>query len=121
MLGPPTLDLACMIFLDRHHSEGLGAPRLEGFPSYEASVARYEELTGFEVKHLDYYQIFAGFRFSVIFIRIAQQMAHYDQLDEAAARALEISNPVSNLTAKLLDLPAPDSDELMKLRNALAG
>ena len=65
-LGSPETDLAWSIFLDRHHSEGLESPRLAGFPCYEDSVARYEALTGHRVRHLHYYQVFAGFRFAVI-------------------------------------------------------
>lgn len=32
VLGAPEEDLAWFMFLDRHHSEGVGAARLEGFP-----------------------------------------------------------------------------------------
>ena len=45
-LGSPEVDLAWAIFVDRHHSEGIETSRLAGFPSVEASVARYESLTG---------------------------------------------------------------------------
>ena len=31
-LGSPETDFGWAIFVDRHHSEGLGLPRLEGFP-----------------------------------------------------------------------------------------
>jgi aminoglycoside phosphotransferase (APT) family kinase protein len=106
-LGSPEMDLAWSIFLDRHHSEGLGVPRLEGFPSYEASVARYEALTGHRVRHLHYYQVFAGFRFAVIMTRIAHQMVTYGVMDEAGGRAFGVDNPVTRLLAKILDLPAP--------------
>jgi aminoglycoside phosphotransferase (APT) family kinase protein len=107
-VGSPEMDLSWSIFLDRHHSEGLGVPRLEGFPSYEETVARYEALTGHPVRHLDYYQVFAGFRFAVIMARIAQQMVIYGVMDEAGGRAFEVDNTVTRLLAKLLDLPPPD-------------
>ena len=71
--GSPETDLAWTLFLDRLQSEGIGVPKLEGFPSREETVARYEELSGHEVKHLHYYEIFAGFRFTVIGVRLAQQ------------------------------------------------
>ena len=45
-LGPWEQDLAWWLFLDRHHSEGLGVPRLEGFPSHRDTVAHYERLMG---------------------------------------------------------------------------
>jgi aminoglycoside phosphotransferase (APT) family kinase protein len=106
-LGSPELDLAWSIFLDRHHSEGIEVPRLEGFPSYEETVDRYQACTGHRVRHLHYYQVFAGFRFAVIMTRIAQQMVTYGVMDEAAGRAFETDNTVTRLLAKLLDLPAP--------------
>ena len=101
-LGSPEMDLGWSIFLDRHHSEGLEMPRLEGFPSYEESVARYEELSGHRVRYLHFYQVFAGFRFAVIMARIAQQMVTYEVMDEAGGREFEINNTVTRLLDKLL-------------------
>lgn len=109
-LGSPEMDLAWSIFLDRHHSEGLGTPRLEGFPSYEDTVARYEALTGHRVRHLHYYQVLAGYRFAVIMCRIAQQMVTYGTMDEAGGRAFELDNTVTRLLAKILELPAPAAE-----------
>ena len=98
-------DLAWAIFLDRHHSEGVGVPRLPGFPSFADTVSRYEELVGRKVKHLRFYEIFAGFRFAVIMIRLAQQMVHYGVMP--ADSKFETNNMVTNLLAKDLGLPAP--------------
>jgi aminoglycoside phosphotransferase (APT) family kinase protein len=106
-IGSPEMDLAWQIFLDRHHSEGVGQPRLAGFPSTEATVERYRELTGFQVRNLHYYEVFAGFRFAVIMLRIAQQLLAYGLLDESAAREFERNNTVTRLLARLLDLPDP--------------
>lgn len=106
-VGSPEKDVAWAIFLDRHHSEGLETPRLEGFPSYEDTVAFYEERSGHRVEHLHYYQVFAGFRFSVIMLRIAQQLVHYGVMDEEQGREMELNNTVTRLTSKLLDLPPP--------------
>jgi aminoglycoside phosphotransferase (APT) family kinase protein len=106
-LGSPEEDLAWAIFLDRHHSEGLGVPRLEGFPSFEATVERYQALTGFEVRNLHFWQVFAGFRFAVIMARIAQQMVHYQVMTPEQGRAFELDNMVTKLLGKLLGLPPP--------------
>lgn len=105
--GSPESDLAWAIFLDRHHSEGIETPRLEGFPSYEQSVERYEELSGHQVRNLHYYQVFAGFRFAVIMMRLAQQMVKYSVMDEEAGRNFELNNTVTRLLAKILELPPP--------------
>jgi aminoglycoside phosphotransferase (APT) family kinase protein len=106
-IGAPEMDLSWQIFLDKHHSEGMGRPRLAGFPSYEATAERYQELTGFELRNLHYYEVFAGFRFAVVMLRIAQQCLHYGVMDEAQSRAFERNNMVTQLLAKLLGLPAP--------------
>jgi aminoglycoside phosphotransferase (APT) family kinase protein len=113
-IGSPEKDLAWAIFLDRHHSEGLGVPRLEGFPSYAESVAHYESESGLPVKDLDYYQVFAGFRFGIVMMRIAQQMAHYEVMKPEQSRAFEIENTVTSLTAKILDI-APPSEHVKRL------
>jgi aminoglycoside phosphotransferase (APT) family kinase protein len=74
-LGNPAQDLAWWLFFDDHHSAGCGLPRLAGLPSAAETVARYEELAGRPVEHLAYYDVFAAFRFSVIMIRVAAQLA----------------------------------------------
>ena len=105
--GSPEKDIGWAVFLDRHHSEGLDAPRLAGFPSYDECLAHYQGLTGHRVKHLHYYQVFAGFRFSCVMMRIAQQLLHYGLMTKEQSRAMEIENTVTKLTAKLLELPPP--------------
>ena len=104
-LGNPEQDLAWWLFLDRHHSEGISAPRLPGFPGHDETVARYAELTGRPVEHLRYYEVWAGFRFAVIMMRLAQQMMQYGTLP--ADSDFETNNTVTRLLARLLDLPAP--------------
>ncbi len=100
-------DVAWSIFIDRHHSEGLGVPRLEGFPSYEDTLAYYGERSGLPTDHLHYYQVYAGFRFGVIMTRIAQQMVHYEVMTEEQGRQMEINNTVTRLTAKIMEIPPP--------------
>ncbi len=108
-LGSPEEDLAWWIFLDRHHSEGVGVPRLAGFPSREETVARYEEWSGHRVRHLDYYERFAAMRFSVIMARLAKQMQAYGVLPPDSD--FGVTNPCSRLLTILLDLPDPASPE----------
>jgi aminoglycoside phosphotransferase (APT) family kinase protein len=99
-------DLAWAIFLDRHHTEGLGVPKLPGFPSYADTIERYQELTGRPVRWQKFYTVFAGFRFAVIMCRIAQQMVHYGVMP--ADSTFETNNTVTQLLAKDLGLPAPE-------------
>lgn len=104
-LGSPEMDLGWWLFLDHHHSAGLGAPRLPGFPDRAATVARYEQRTGHRCRNLDYYERLAAFKFSVIMIRLAQQMMEYGVLPPDSA--FEVDNIPSRLLARMLDLPAP--------------
>lgn len=104
-LGDPVEDFAWWLFLDRHHSEGIDTPRLPGFPSREQTIARYEELMGFPVENVDYYEAFAAFRFAIIMIRLAQQLVEYGVMP--ADSDFETNNIVTRLLAKTLDLPPP--------------
>jgi aminoglycoside phosphotransferase (APT) family kinase protein len=104
-LGDPAQDLAWWLFLDSHHSEGIAAPRLPGFPSHAETIARWEEVTGRSAGDLRYWTVWAGFRFAVIMMRIAQQLVQYGVLP--ADSDLETNNTCTRMLAKLLDLPAP--------------
>ena len=81
-------------------------PKLPGFPSYDDTIARYEELTGRPMRWQKFYTVFAGFRFAVIMSRIAQQMVHYGVMP--ADSTFETNNTVTQLLAKELGLPAPE-------------
>jgi len=74
-LGPPEIDLAWYLYLDRHLSEGIGATRLPGLPERAETVARYEELICRPVRHLEYHEVFAGFRFCLITARLVRLAA----------------------------------------------
>lgn len=100
-IGDPTMDLAWGLFCDRYHAEGNGYPRLRGFPERAETISLYESLSGRRVEHLEYYEVLAGMRFSVILIRLAKQFKHLGAMPEEAT--FEIDNPVSNLHRKQLE------------------
>lgn len=97
---PPEVDLGWWIFLYRHHTDGLGVPRLPGFPTDDQVAARYEEISGRTLRHLDYFVAFAGLRFSII---VARAM---DAMGDVAAT---VDNTSSRLLAEMTGLPAPAS------------
>lgn len=99
-LGDPIQDLAWWLFLDRHHSEGVGISRLPGLPTRAETVARYQELTGAAVDSLPYYEIFAAFRFALIMMRVAQMLVEYEALP--ADSDLETNNIVTRLLETML-------------------
>jgi aminoglycoside phosphotransferase (APT) family kinase protein len=96
-LGQPEEDLAWYLFLDRHHSEGIGVPRLGGFPSPEETVARYEELLGRTMRDMPYYEVLSGFKFTVIMSRIGQAMIDFGWIEQ------ENDFPYNNNCSRLLD------------------
>jgi aminoglycoside phosphotransferase (APT) family kinase protein len=103
-LGNPEQDLGWWLFLDWHHSGGIGVERLAGFPSREETVARYETLTGRTVRSLHYYEVFAAFRFAVVMIRIAQLVR---EAGLPAPDDMATNNTCTQGLARLLDLPPP--------------
>jgi aminoglycoside phosphotransferase (APT) family kinase protein len=106
-LGQPEMDLAWFLYLDRHHCEGVDAPRLEGFPSPQETIARYEQLLGRPMRSLEYYEVFAGLRFAVIMARISQMFIDYGMLPP------DSDYPVTNTAARLLQKLLPeDADAL---------
>jgi aminoglycoside phosphotransferase (APT) family kinase protein len=104
-LGNPVEDLGWWIFLDRHHSEGMGVPRLEGFPPYDETIATWEKGTGMSAADLDYYQVFAGYRFSVVMMRVIDLVIEFGYAPGDATQGVD--NNCSRLLAELLGLPAP--------------
>jgi aminoglycoside phosphotransferase (APT) family kinase protein len=104
-LGAPESDFAWFLFLDRHHCEGCDVPRLPGFPSREATVARYEELLGRPVRNLDYYEVFAAYRFAVIMLRIMVSFVELGMMEPTTD--MITNNTVTRLLATMLGLPQP--------------
>lgn len=101
-IGSPEMDLGWALFVERYHTEGSGHARLPGMPSRAETVARCEAQSGHRMRNLDYYEIFAGYRFSCSMVRIAQQLVHYGFMEEAAGLHYEQNNPVVLLLAGLL-------------------
>lgn len=81
-LGNPLQDLAWWNFLDYFFADGLGIPRLEGLPSYEDSVARWEKRSGFSGEHYRYYWVFAAMRYGYIMSRIMVAQGQDDQIED---------------------------------------
>ena len=105
-LGNPEQDFAWWLFFDRHHSEGLELPRLAGLPSREETIARYESWLGRKIEHLEYYEVFAAFRFSVIMIRVATQLRVHGLLPEESE--LSSRNICTRLLAGMIGVEHPD-------------
>ncbi len=71
-MGPAEVDLAWMIFLDRFFDElalRYEMQPIPGFMERDDMVATYEELSGRTVEHLDWFEVFAALRFSIVSVR----------------------------------------------------
>lgn len=106
-LADPMMDLGWWLFLDRHFHEGMPAPRMDGFPTREEMVARYEQVSGRAPRDLDFYEVFAGLRFAVVMMRIATLLQEFELMDADAAREMAANNAVTRVVADLLGLPSP--------------
>ena len=103
-LGPPEVDVAWFLYLNRFLSEGVGAPALPGFRDEAETAALYESLGGRPLTDLHYYQVWAGLRFCVIFIRIIQRMEKQGTLIPGWT---EQNNICTQFLAKVGGFPEP--------------
>ncbi|MEU3090302.1 flavin reductase [Streptomyces massasporeus] len=87
--GPPESDVAWFLHLDRHLSEGIGVPRLTGMPGRTETVRRYERLTGTRLRHMEYHEVFAAFRFCLITARVTALLGGDIPLHRNATQLLE--------------------------------
>jgi aminoglycoside phosphotransferase (APT) family kinase protein len=104
-IASPDMDLGWFVFFVRYYSEGIGAEIPAGMQNREQLIARYRELTGRDVKHIDYYEAFAALRLSILMMRAGRVMIAGGALPED--NPMPFNNPASQLLAKLVGLPAP--------------
>jgi aminoglycoside phosphotransferase (APT) family kinase protein len=107
-LGQPEEDLAWFLLLDRHHSEGVGAARLPGFPDAAQTITRYEQVAGRKLAHMDYYEVLSAMKFAVVMARIGQLFIHYDLVP--ADNDFPYNNTATQLLARILGLPPPGGE-----------
>jgi aminoglycoside phosphotransferase (APT) family kinase protein len=100
-LGQPEEDVAWFLLLDRHHSEGVGVPRLAGFPDAEQTIARYQRMARRELAHMQYYEVLSALKFAVVMARIGQLFILYDLLPGDSD--FPYNNTATQLLATILD------------------
>ena len=104
-LAQPEMDLGWFLYFDRQFSEGLSVPRPDGFGSREDTIERYSELLGRPMRDVWFYEVFSGFRFAVIMLRLSDLLVDSDILPQDSD--MGTNNIATQLLAKMLDLPAP--------------
>jgi aminoglycoside phosphotransferase (APT) family kinase protein len=104
-LGQPEMDLGWWLYFDRQFSEGLGVPHPAGFGSREETIGRYSDLLGRPMHDLFYYEIFSGFRFAVVMLRLSDLLVGSDVLPMDSD--MRTNNIATQLLATMLELPPP--------------
>jgi aminoglycoside phosphotransferase (APT) family kinase protein len=105
VIGSPELDLSWWLFSRRTHGEGLGLDLPPGFPSRDETIARYEELTGHEMTHIDFYEVLSALIGAVAVMRIGDTMIEAGLLP--ADSPMPAVNPASISLARMIDVPVP--------------
>ncbi len=98
-LGPPQVDLAWSLLLERFFTVELGVPRPPGFLDHDAAVAHYESVSHRTVGDLTWYTIWAAHRYAVVMMRICQAAA----LDGIDMGQTEDDNLALSMLNHLLD------------------
>lgn len=97
-LCPPDADIGWWVMFDRQSFDDMGAPRLEGFPTREEMIARWEGKMGRSVAgSIDYWEIFATMRFCAIMIKLSGRFM------AAGFQTEETSTAVNNGVTEALD------------------
>jgi aminoglycoside phosphotransferase (APT) family kinase protein len=104
-LGQPEMDLGWFLYFDSQFTSPLGVPRPSGFPSHEETVERYSEAMGRPMRDLFFYEIFSGFRFAVVMLRLSDLLLESKVLPAEAD--MRSNNIATQYLATLLDLEPP--------------
>ena len=92
-LGNSESDLGWWLFAQRYHTDGNGLPPLEGMMTQTETVALWESQIGRKADNLEFYEIMAGFQFTLVMIRLAQLLE---------MPGMDVDNPIADLTSRLL-------------------
>ncbi len=83
-IGPREIDLGWMIYIHRFFQdlvEDLGMPGMPHVLRRDAVAARYEELTGYAPRDLDFYTTYAALRHGIVMFRIARRQATFGEAE----------------------------------------
>ena len=105
ILSDPVSDLSFFLTLDHLLGEGIGVPRLDGFPDEGETLRRYEEMTGWKVENFHYNQVFSALRAGVVILRVQKNLERMGV--ELPGEDPMLDNMCTRRVAELLDLPAP--------------
>ncbi|MGU3651013.1 phosphotransferase family protein [Mycolicibacterium sp. A43C] len=105
-LGSPELDLGWWLFIERHFIEPAGLSLPEGWPNRDQTIAIWERHSGRTAKHIDFHEVFAGLRFTVMMVRAAQLVKAAGIIPPDSTMAQ--NNPGTQVLARLIGVPVPE-------------
>jgi len=104
-LGDPQMDLGWWLFLDRHFTIGMGVEQPAGFLSRAETIARWEAAVGRTASDVDFYEMYAGFRFAVVMMSLTRLLIADGVMPPDTD--FDRNNTVTQCLAPMLGLPAP--------------
>jgi aminoglycoside phosphotransferase (APT) family kinase protein len=81
-VGPRELDVSWMIFLHRFFQDltvAMGLPGMPDFMRCDDVCRTYREITGYEPRDMDFYEMYAALRHGVIMARVWQRRIHFGE------------------------------------------
>ncbi|MFI7700902.1 phosphotransferase family protein [Nonomuraea sp. NPDC049480] len=84
-VGPRELDLSWMIFLHRFFQDLTVAMDLKGMPGFmrrDDVCRKYQELTGYQPRDMDFYELYAALRHGIIMARVWRRRIHFGEQAE---------------------------------------
>jgi aminoglycoside phosphotransferase (APT) family kinase protein len=81
-VAPRELDIAWMIFLHQFFQEVAEVFELPGMPDFmrrEDVCRTYREITGYEPRDMEFYEMYAALRHGVIMARVWQRRVHFGE------------------------------------------
>lgn len=114
-IGDPECDLAWCFTLDKQASAGYGLQPLEGTPTAEEVIERYERLSGRKIKNLFYNEVMATFRFG---LTVVASLKNLQSKGIAIPNDMLVNNFATQRLAKLLGLPAPGPEQYAEVKTS---
>lgn len=105
-LAPAEVDLAWWVLMEEFYSTRSGAPSLDGIPSEDAVLARWEELVGRRSRDLRWYKVLGGVRMGLVMLRSRDANVARGWLPPDATT--HTHNPITQMLAGWLGLPEPE-------------
>lgn len=104
-IGPAEIDLAHWLFFDEFLTKASGVERLEGWPDRRTTIERYEEISGRELRELEYFDVMQLVFMATTLIRQSDRRVALG-LSPAGSR-MGHDNSVTQMLARRLGLAVP--------------